>query len=78
MAPFNPDWSELKATQQSLREHMALLKAAQESEQRFREQVAAAMRELRAEMFNYAPVAAIDAAIAALGLGGIGEREEIR
>jgi hypothetical protein len=30
--------------------------------------VAAALRELRAEMLNYAPVAAIDAAIAALGL----------
>lgn len=39
--------------------------------------VAAALRELRAEMFNYAPVAAIDAAIAALGLADE-VQEEIR
>lgn len=48
--PFTPDWSLLEATQASLREHMAALKAAQESEQRFREQVAAALRELRARI----------------------------
>lgn len=44
---FNPDWSELEATQQSLRDHMALVRAAQESEQRFRAEVAAALRELQ-------------------------------
>lgn len=44
---FNPDWSLPEATAESLREHMALAKAAQESEQQFRATVAAALRELR-------------------------------
>lgn len=48
--PFTPDWSLLRATQASLREHMAALKAAQEPERAFREQVAAALRELRARI----------------------------
>lgn len=45
MAPFNPDWSKLEATQQSLRDHMALVNAAQEREQQFRATVAAALPE---------------------------------
>lgn len=44
---FSVDWSLLKATQESLREHMALAKATQERERQFRATVAAAMRELR-------------------------------
>lgn len=48
--PFTPDWSLLEATQDSLRGHIAALKAAQEREQQFREQVAAALRELRARI----------------------------
>lgn len=48
--PFTPDWDLLEGANKSLREHMALAKAARESEQRFREQVAAALKELRAEL----------------------------
>ena len=75
--PVTPDWDLLEATQTSLREQTAALKAAQESEQRFREQVAAALKELRARIAAersalFAPVLdEIDATIAKLGLGGI-------
>lgn len=47
--PFNPDWSQLEAANESLREHKAMVRAAQESEQRFRARVAAALAKLREE-----------------------------
>lgn len=72
---FNPDWSLPEAAGESLREHMAIiaelraqLADAISDGVDFRATVADALRELRAEMFNYAPVAAIDATIAKLGL----------
>ena len=49
-AVFSVDWSLLRATQDSLREHMAALKAAQESERAFREQVADAMANLHRKL----------------------------
>lgn len=83
-AVFSVDWSLLRATQDSLCEHMAALKAAQESERAFREQVAAALEELRAKIeaesdtfdsgldsWPYHCRQMLDATIAALGLGGI-------
>ena len=45
--PFTPDWNLPEAAAESLREHMVIAKSAQESERAFREQVAAALRELR-------------------------------
>ena len=82
--PFTPDWSLLEATQASLREHMAIAKAAQESERAFREQVAVALEELRGlinlefigdEFSDYNEglrdaLRHVDATIAALGLVG--------
>ncbi len=84
-AVFSVDWSLLRATQDSLREHMAIAKAAQESERAFREQVAVALEELRGlinlefigdEFSDYNEglrdaLRHVDATIAALGLGGI-------
>lgn len=86
-AVFSVDWSLLRATQDSLREHMAIAKAAQESERAFREQVAAALGELQAKldsmMFDKrhaTPFEALQkaqaelrATIAKLGLGGTEE-----
>lgn len=43
---LDPDWDLLEATQESLREHMAITTAAQASERRFREEVAAALRKV--------------------------------
>lgn len=49
-AAFNPDWSLLEAANKSLREHMAMVRAAQELEQQFRARVADALAELRDEV----------------------------
>lgn len=47
---FYPNWSLLQTTQESLRDHQALVKAAQEQERQFRTTAAAALRELRAQI----------------------------